>query len=98
MRMILLGMTVLPWIILLAFGVRLLLGDSPLLGFVLLALASVTLVLSVRRTRAELSPPDPDAGLSTAEFDYLTWTMFAVPMILVALLLVLLVTGGLRPT
>jgi hypothetical protein len=97
MRMILLGMTVLPWIISLAVGVRLL-GDSPLMGFVLLAVGSVTLVLSVRRARAALSPADPDAGLSTEEFDYLTWTMFAVPMILVALLLVLLVTGGLRPT
>jgi membrane protein implicated in regulation of membrane protease activity len=98
MRTILLGITVLPWIIVLAVGVRLLLEDSPLMGFVLLALGSVTLVLSVRRARAELLPPDPDTGLSTAEFDYLTWTMFAVPMVLVTLLLVLLVTGGLRPT
>jgi hypothetical protein len=96
MRMILLGMTVLPWIILLAVGVRLLLEDSLLIGFVLLAVGCVTLVLSVRRARAALSPPD--AGLPPAEFDYLTWTIFAVPMILVALLLVLLVTGGLRPT
>ena len=90
-------MTVVPWIILPAVGVRLLIGNSALMGFVLLGLGSVTLVLSVRRVRAELLPRDPAAGLSTAEFDYLTWTMFAAPMVLVVLLLVLLV-AGLRPT
>ena len=91
-------MTILPGIILPVGGLLLLLGDSPLLGLVLVALGSVSLVMSVRRVRANLSPPDPGSGLSSAEYDYLVWTMFAVPMIFVLLLLVMLVTGGLRPT
>ena len=50
LRLILLGMTVLLWIVPLAGGV-LLLGDAPLLGMVFIALGFVTLLLSIGRAR-----------------------------------------------
>jgi hypothetical protein len=91
------GVISLAWVIVVAMGVRMLVTGSPVVGVVMVALGSITIGFSVRRSVRKLrqGTPDPTADLPREEFDYLVWTIFAVPMLLAGLLVLLLITGGL---
>jgi hypothetical protein len=72
-------------------------GSNPAVGLIFSAASLVTFVLLFRivmRTQpADASSP---GELSGPWFDYLVWMALGAPFILVALLLVLAVTGGLN--
>ena len=91
------GVISLAWVIVVAMGLRMLVTGSPIVGVALVALGSVTIGFTVRRSVWELRQGrrDPTGDLPREEFDYLVWTIFAVPLLLAGLLVVLLITGGL---
>jgi hypothetical protein len=85
------------WVIVVAIGLRMVVTGSPVVGVAMVALGSITIGFTVRRSVRELRQgrPDPAADLPREEYDYLVWAFFAVPLLFAALLLVLLITGEL---
>jgi hypothetical protein len=71
---------------------------SPVVSIFIGLLAVVSLVLLVRMIRGiAAAHPVPQAAdeLSPPQFDYIVWTALGAPMLFVAVLLILLVTGAL---
>jgi len=74
---------------------------EPVAGLLMLAIAVVTATLLVRMVFKEASgsgPAVPEGELSGPAFDFLVWGALGVPLLLAAVLVVMLVTGGLGAT